>query len=488
MSVPGIALAAKQLGSVAPVACIDLDGTLLASDLLWESLLGYIRQNPLGILLLPFWLLRGRAFTKERLARGSFIDPEHLPYRESVLKTVVELRRAGAARIVLATASHITLARQVAQHLGIFDDVIATEGELNLKGKVKAEVLVERFGNNFLYIGDSTADLAVWSQARQGVVVGSTTLARNAASVTEVIGVIEPVAVGWEAYWKALRPGHWSKNTLMLLPLLLAHRWSAILWGRTLLGMFLFGLAASGIYVLNDLLDLPSDRKHPWKNLRPFASGQISIAHGAAMAPGLLAIAIGFGWFWLGYRFAAAVACYCAISLAYSLYFKRKPLVDVFVLTSFYAIRIVTGALITRTPLSHWFLIFSMFFFFSLALAKRYSELMHARELLGSGNSGRGYRAEDSPLISTMGVASAFSAIIVFSFYLSSPELTVLYPHPAPMMLICPLLLYWLVRVWLRAGRGELHEDPVTLAMRDPMSYKVGFACLLCILLTFLWR
>ena len=285
-----------------------------------------------------------------------------------------------------------------------------------------------------------------------------------------------------------MRPGHWSKNVLLLLPLLLAHQWAAILWGKTLLGMFLFGFAASGIYVLNDLLDLPSDRKHPWKNGRPFASGRMSIAQGLVLAFGLLTVAIGLGWFGLGYRFAAAVGCYCALSLAYSLHYKRKPLVDVFVLTSFYGLRIVTGALITRTPLSHWFLIFSMFFFFSLALAKRYSELMHALELLASGNSGRGYRAQDSPLISTMGVASAFSAVIVFSFYIYSPAVRALYPHPAPMLLICPLLLYWLVRIWLRAARGELNEDPVTLAMRDPMSYKVGLACLLCVLLTFLWR
>jgi len=474
--------------SIAPVACVDLDGTLLATDLLWESLLGFIRQKPLGILLLPFWLLRGRAYIKERLARSSHLDPEHLPYRESVIKTIAELRLAGATRVVLATASHITLARQVAQHLGIFDEVIATEGKLNLKGKAKADALVERFGNDFLYIGDSPSDLAVWAVARQGVVVGSASLARRAAALTDVLSVVETDAAGWKTYWKALRPHHWSKNSLLLLPLLLAHRWAPIPWGRTLLGMFLFSLAASGIYILNDLLDLPSDRKHPWKRHRPFASGSISIAQGAFMSPALLAAAIGLGWYRLGYHFAAATACYCALSLAYSLRLKRKPLADVFVLTSFYGIRIVTGALITRTPLSHWFLIFSMFFFFSLALAKRYSELMHARELLGAGNSGRGYRAGDSSLLATMGVASAFAAIIVLSLYTQSPEVTGLYPHPTPLLLLCPLLLYWQVRIWLQAERGELNEDPVTLAMRDPMSYKVGIACLICILLTFLWR
>jgi len=300
--------------------------------------------------------------------------------------------------------------------------------------------------------------------------------------------VAETDAAGWKAYLKALRPHHWSKNALLLLPLLLAHRWEVAAWSKTIIGMLLFGFAASAIYVVNDLLDLPSDRKHPWKNTRPFAAGRISIARGVAMGMVLLVCAIGMGWLLLGYLFAAAVSCYCLLSIAYSLRFKRKALVDIFVLTSFYGIRIITGAVITRTPLSHWFLIFSMFFFFSLALAKRYSELMHADELLGSGNSGRGYKAVDSPLIATMGVASAFAAILVFSFYTQSPEVTRLYPHSAPLLLICPLLLYWLARVWLRAGRGELNEDPITLAMRDPMSVKVGFACFFCILLTFLWR
>ena len=206
------------------------------------------------------------------------------------------------------------------------------------------------------------------------------------------------------------------------------------------------------------------------------------------MAPALLVLAIGLGALWLGYRFALATAFYCVLSLAYSAWLKRKPLADVFVLTSFYGIRIVTGALINRTALSYWFLIFSMFFFFSLALAKRYSELMHAHELVRSGTSGRGYHAEDSNLLLTMGVASAFAAVIVFSFYTRSPEVMALYPAPGPLLMIVPLLLYWLVRVWLQAGRGELKDDPVTLAMRDPMSYAIGAACLLCILLTFLWR
>ncbi len=474
--------------AVPATICVDLDGTLIATDLLWESLLETLKRHPWRLLALPLWLLRGRAYAKQKLADAGPVDPKYIPYRDNVLRLIEQLRQQGAGRVVLATASHERLVQPVAEHLGIFDEVLATNDERNLKGARKAEALRQRYGDDILYIGDSVADLAVWAKCKAGIVVGSPRLAERAAHVTEVRECVATPAANLQDYWRALRPHHWSKNVLLLLPLVLAHRWQPEAWLRTLAGMALFGLAASAIYVLNDLLDLPSDRKHPWKRQRPFAAGRLSIAAGMTMAPLLLLAGIGGGVLCLGWRFGVAVAFYCVLSLAYSLMLKRMPLADVFVLTSFYGIRIITGALITHTPLSNWFLIFSMFFFFSLALAKRYSELHHAHELVKAGNSGRGYRAADQPLLAMMGVTSGFAAIIVFSFYTRSPEVSGLYPHPGALMLIAPLMLYWLMRVWMRAGRGELNEDPVTLALSDPMSYTVGVACMFCILLTFLWR
>jgi 4-hydroxybenzoate polyprenyltransferase len=471
--------------AMASTICVDLDGTLIATDLLWESLLELVKQHPFKLLLIPFWLLSGRAVLKEKMAQSVSIDASRLPYREDVVKEIRERREQGA-RVVLATASHEALARGVAAHLNCFDEVLATSGAKNLKGK--AEALRARYGDDFLYIGDSVADLPVWAIARQGIVVGSTELARRAAKVTHVREVFRVHPAGWRAYWQALRPHHWSKNVLLLVPLLLAHRFSADAWARTVLGMLFFGLGASAIYVTNDLLDLPSDRQHPWKRFRPLASGRLSITKGLLLAPVVLLCGIGAGGYVLGWRFGVALAVYCALALAYSLVLKRKVLADIFVLTSFYGIRIITGALITRTALSNWFLIFSMFFFFSLALAKRYSELIHAEALVKSGNSGRGYRAVDSPLLSIMGVSSAFAAIMVFGVYTRSPEVSALYPHPAGLLMIAPLLLYWLMRIWLQAERGELQEDPVTLAMRDPMSYLVGLGCVICVLITFFWR
>ena len=478
----------RAMVPVPATVCVDLDGTLIATDLLWESLIEALKRHPWRLLALHLWMARGRATLKQKLAEAGPVDPRHLPYREEVLRLIEQLRKDGAGRVVLATASHERLAQPVAEHLGIFDEVLATTDDHNLKGLSKAEVLRQRYGDDILYIGDHAADLAVWAKSKAAVVVGSRRLAERAARVTQVREVIVTRRASLKDYWRALRPHHWSKNVLLLLPLVLAHRWQAEPWVRTVAGMALFGLAASAIYVMNDLLDLPSDRKHPWKRQRPFAAGRLSIGAGVAMAPLLLLGGIGGGALYLGWRFGVAVGFYCVLSLTYSLALKRMPLADVFVLTSFYGIRIITGALITRTPLSSWFLIFSMFFFFSLALAKRYSELHHAHELLKTGNSGRGYQAEDQPLLAMMGVASGFASIIVFSFYTRSPEVSGLYPHPWPLGLIAPLLLYWMMRVWLRAGRGELQEDPVTLALSDPMSYAVGVACIFCILLTFIWR
>jgi len=468
---------------IPPVCCFDLDGTVIETDLLYESLISLAKHHPGQLLKVPFWLLQGRNALKERLAERIDLRAELLPYRQPVLDLIGELRERGC-RIVLATASHRKLAEAVAGHLGVFDEVLATDDTVNLKGKAKAALLKEKYGFNVLYAGDSKADLQVWSEVRQAVLVGSEKLEAEIPDSCEVVCRI-PVQRGeWKDYRKALRPHHWSKNVLLLLPLLLAHEHHAIAWLRSLFGLMLFSFAASGIYVFNDLLDLQSDRMHPWKRRRPLASGLIPIQHGIFMFLPLLIVPIAVGWLTLGKMFSLAVATYCAISIAYTMSWKRRVLVDVFVLTGFYGIRIITGAAVNHTYLSHWFLIFAMFFFFSLAIAKRFSELMHAKDLVKGKHSGRGYRLEDSQLLAMVGVASSFCAVIIFSLYCHAPEISGLYPHSGRLLLIAPLLLYWLLRMWLRAVRGELDEDPVALAMHDRVSYLVGFACAICVALS----
>lgn len=471
---------ASQAAEPPLVCCFDLDGTVIETDLLYESLILLAKQHPEQLLKVPLWLLQGRNVLKARVAERVELAAELLPYRQSILELIDELRERGC-RIALATASHRRLAEAVAAHLGVFDEVMATDGAVNLKGSAKAALLNEKFGSNVLYAGDSNADLQVWSEVRQAVVVGSEQLAARAAESCEVVRRI-PIEHGtWQDYRRAMRPHHWAKNVLLLLPLLLAHEHHVIAWLRALFGIVLFSFAASGIYIFNDLLDLQSDRRHPWKRRRPLASGLIPIQHGMLMCIPLLVAPIALGWLCLGPMFALALSSYCLVSIAYTMNWKRLVLADVFVLTGFYGIRIITGAAINHTYLSHWFLIFSMFFFFSLAIAKRFSELVHAKELVRATNSGRGYRLEDSQLLAMVGIASSFCAVIIFSLYCHAPEISGLYPHSGRLLLIAPLLLYWLLRMWLRAVRGELNEDPVALAMHDRVSYLVGFACAICI-------
>jgi 4-hydroxybenzoate polyprenyltransferase len=249
---------------------------------------------------------------------------------------------------------------------------------------------------------------------------------------------------------------------------------------RTAAGFILYGCCASGLYILNDLLDLHSDREHPWKKDRPFAAGEISIPEGLLASLTLLGTSLVVGSL-LDLRFGMALLGYATLTLVYSIYLKKIALLDVFVLSSFYSFRILAGALISSTPLSQWFLAFSLFFFLSLAMAKRYSELLHATDLVASGNSGRGYHVNDRELLLSLGVGSAFSAVVIFSLYVHSPEVRVLYLSPEYLFLLCPIVLYWLSRTWLLAHRGELREDPVTLAIRDRVSYTVAFAALIVI-------
>jgi 4-hydroxybenzoate polyprenyltransferase len=309
--------------------------------------------------------------------------------------------------------------------------------------------------------------------------VGTQARAAQAATVTTVKGtILEPRAsfqTSFRTWINALRGHHWAKNLLLFLPLALSHNLSVGPVVNTIVGFVLYGFCASGLYILNDLLDLHSDREHPWKKARPFAAGDISIPGGLLASLALLSSALGLG-FLLDTQFGLVLLGYTALTMLYSLYLKKIALLDVFVLSSFYSFRILAGAVISGTPLSQWFLAFAMFFFLSLAMAKRYSELIHASDLVKTGNSGRGYHTGDRELLFTLGVGSSFSAVVIFSLYVHSPEVRLLYSSPESLFLLCPIVLYWLSRTWLLAHRGELKEDPVTLAIRDPVSYGVAAA------------
>jgi 4-hydroxybenzoate polyprenyltransferase/phosphoserine phosphatase len=481
----GSAAGTQAVKETSPVLCVDLDGTLIRGNLLWECILALLKSEPGSLFLLPFWLVRGAAFLKHQLASRVVLDPSRLPYRQDVLDLVQQERLAGR-RIALVTAADFGLAQSVSNFLGLFDEVHASDGRRNLKGAAKGAFLAEHFSaTGFDYVGDSAADLKVWSHARGAYVIGTESRARQAARLTAVKATFLDSPASLRTWVNALRGTHWAKNLLLFLPLALSHNLAVEPALRTAAGFVLYGLCASGLYILNDLLDLHSDREHPWKKDRPFAAGQLSISEGVFVSFALLGFALGLG-FVLNPTFGLALVGYAALTMLYSLYLKKVALLDVFVLSSFYSFRILAGALISATPLSQWFLAFSMFFFLSLAMAKRYSELLHANDLVASGNSGRGYHVHDRELLLSFGVGSSFASVVILSLYVQSQDVRLLYSSPEWLLMLCPIVLYWLGRTWLLAHRGELKEDPVTLAIRDRVSYAVAFAAAIVIAVSML--
>lgn len=452
--------------------CVDLDGTLLRSDLLYESALALLGRKPWLLFLLPFWLLRGKAALKQAIASRVEVDASSLPYDERVL---CQLRETRARPRVLCTASNVKFAEQVASHLGLFELVLASDDRCNLSGGRKARMLVERFGERgFDYMGNAPTDLPVWGRARAAWVVNAPPrLAASAAEVTQLAGFLPPDGAGLQAWAGALRVHQWLKNLLVFVPLLASHRFfdsDAVL--SSLLAFAAFSLSASGVYVLNDLLDLAADRQHPRKRQRPFACGRLPLSLGVLAAPLLalfgLGIALGAG---LG--FAAVLAGYYVTTLAYSLQLKRIVMVDVIALAGLYTLRIIGGAVAIGADLSFWLLAFSMFVFLSLAMLKRYTELAVILDYGRDAASGRGYSVKDLPLIQSLGSAAGYMAVLVFALYINSPESLALYARPQVLWLICPLLLYWISHLWMTSHRGGMDDDPLVFAATDRVSQVV---------------
>jgi len=450
---------------------VDLDGTLVKTDLLLESLFSLLWQAPLCLFALPFWLLKGRAHLKREIARRAWLDVALLPYC-TVLLEHLRVEHGKGRSIVLATASDERLAQQVADHLKLFDSVLASDGSTNLSGERKRERLVSQFGERgFDYAGNGSSDIAVWSSARKAIVVNpKPRLLRNVARVAEVQSVFEDRRANLAEYLNALRPQQWLKNLLVFVPALAAHRfYEPALMEKALLAFPAFCCCASSGYLFNDLFDLSADRHHPRKCLRPFASGRLPLSYALAMGP-----ALGI----LGCILAALVSrllvgvllLYFALTLAYSLYIKKVALLDVIVLAGLYTLRIMAGAIAVAIWPSAWLLAFSMFLFVSLAFVKRYDELVVMRSVDGDHAKARSYEISDAELLASKGTASGYMAVLVLALYISSSAAKALYRRPEFMWLLCPLLLYWIGHMWLVAHRGKMIDDPLVFALRDRTS------------------
>lgn len=459
-----------------PVLAVDLDGTLIRSDLLVESLLLVLRVAPLSLLALPLWLLRGRAQLKQELADRVAPDAASLPYDADVLDAVREARSAGR-RCVLVTGSHERWAQAVAAHLGVFDDVIATRQDLNMTGHNKARTLIERYGERgYDYVGDSLADLPAWAGAAAGWTVGaSPTLARLAGARTQIQRSLPGARASLRDWLKAARLHQWLKNLLVFVPLLAAHRiGDAAAWMQALTMFFAFSLCASSGYLFNDLLDLPADRAHARKRARPFASGAISAKRGLIAVPLLVAAGVALVAWRLSPLSLALILAYYLGTLWYSTTLKRQVVVDVLTLASLYTLRIIAGSAATHIAPSFWLLAFSMFLFLSLAVVKRYSEVLVVRGRGEAELRGRGYTAADEVVLSSMGVASGYLAVLVLALYVNSGPTRKLYAQPEAIWLLCPLMLFWISRIWVKTHRGEMHDDPLVFAATDRVSWIVA--------------
>ncbi len=462
--------------------CVDLDGTLVHSDTLFEGTLCCLKAKPWSIFKLVTWARNSRALFKERVAQTCPVEPEHLPYNPKVLEFMLAQKERGR-KLVLATGSDRLTAQKVASHLDCFDEVVASNGQHNMSGTNKRLTLEERFGEKgFDYVGNSRADLAVWRGCRKAYVVRPEPgVERQIQTESLDYEVLDPGPqdLGRLAL-KAMRPWQWAKNLLAAVPVVLAHRVDDPgAWMGVALTVMAFCLCSSSVYLANDLWDLAADRHHPSKQRRPLTSGDLPLMIGLGLIPMLalvgLAMAVLAAWevLWL-------LLLYLVLTSAYSIKLKEVPLLDILVLAGLYTVRILAGGPAAGVAISFWLLIFSTFFFLSLAFLKRYTEL---KTMGGIDPAGRGYRQGDQSFLTTAGIASGYMAILVVALYLNSPQVLALYSHGVWLWLVCPLLIYWISRVWLIAHRGEMADDPVLFAIKDPASYVVVGSVLIILVL-----
>lgn len=455
--------------------CIDCDGTLIATDLLYEAFFLMLKQYPLGIFLLPFWLLKGKAYLKNRIAEKVEFNWATLPYRDEVVQRVQQAKTEGRTT-VLATASPQVWADGIANQLGCFDVAIGTSETVNLSGRHKGEHLAKLYGEKgFEYAGDMPVDLHVWAKAAGAIVVSNKSGLLNQLNklAIPIVATIQPKRANLLVYIKALRVHQWLKNLLILVPLLAAHELSSVL-GLIQAGyaFVAFSLCASAVYVLNDLLDLESDRQHIRKRKRPFAACTIPLSQGMLMVPILLVIAFAVACL-LPMQFAIVLSVYFLMTLAYSFRLKKQVIVDVMMLAGLYTMRIIAGAAATAITPSFWLLAFSMFIFLSLAMVKRYSELLITLQANKKEPAGRGYSVEDLPVLMAIGVSSGLGSVLILALYINSPETSQMYPNTMWLWLIPPIILYWTSRMWMKAHRGQVDDDPVVFAAKDWQSLTV---------------
>ncbi len=465
--------------------CVDLDGTLIKTDILIESALLLLKKNLLYFFILPIWLLKGKAFLKEQIIKRVSINPSILPFNEELLAFLEDEHKKGR-KIVLATASDINIAEKIANKVGLFDNILASNGRVNLSGEFKLRTLEENFGKKlFDYIGNEKIDFKIWLNSRNALIVShSKKFIEKCSKSINFSKVFLKERNLIKVLLKTIRIHQWLKNVLIFVPLILSH--TIFQWDRlekAILGFLAFSFIASGTYIINDLMDIESDRQHPTKKERPFASGDLSIIWGIVLAPLLIAIGIFLSLFYLNLNFQLIIITYLICTIVYSLHIKKLVVLDIILLATLYTIRIFAGAVAIDVNLTEWLLVFSMFFFLSLACVKRFSELqLNIKKGYRKRLIGRGYYNKDIEQIAIFGTSSGYISVLVMALYLNSVDVKALYSNSAILWAICPLLLFWISRLWLLARRNRIRIDPVVYALEDKTSYFIGLLTVIIII------
>ena len=457
---------------------VDLDETLINTNILYETFWSAFSKD----WKIPFkslcWLLSGKAYLKERLGIASNINVKQLPYNREVIDYIKKHRKKGGYTF-LATASNYSIAEKISKHLKLFDEIKGSSNKFNLKGNDKAKFLKNRFGlKNYDYIGDSLIDLPVWKYANKAIVVSNNqSVYRSCQKVNSFCHQIKSKKRenNFSNFIKTIRAYQWIKNLLVFLPMLTAHLVTIDNLKDSFFSFIAFSLIASSVYIVNDLLDLNSDRAHPYKKLRPFASGAVSTQNGFTYFL-ILFISSVILSLYIGINFFLLILSYWIFNLIYSLIFKKIPLLDLFVLALLYTSRVLAGGLATDIEISIWLFAFAFFFFFSLASVKRCSELTNIKNRK-TKLVGRDYNADDLPILNILAWSSGFISILVAVLYINSPDVFMLYRKPELLLGICIVLLLWLIKIILDSNRGMIKIDPIIYALRD----KYSWVCLMFI-------
>jgi 4-hydroxybenzoate polyprenyltransferase len=470
-----------------PPLVVDMDGTLIHTDSLVEGALQMWKADPLSAFKCLWWILCGKAALKREIANRVELDAGGLPYNECLVTRLQE--QSGTREIVLCTAADHRFAESVAKHVGVFDEVLATNGDVNLRSAAKARALVDRFGvGGFDYAGNDTADLEVFAVARRALVVTPTAgLRRRLGQIANREELAPSRRFAFMDYLHALRPRQWAKNVLVYVPLLATINMARVPWFLpATLATICFCLIASCGYLLNDLSDLAADRRHPRKRFRPTASGRVPLQHVLAMVPMLLVAGFLIAST-ISVTFTGALLLYLIGTILYTFWLKKVPVLDTIVLAGLYTIRIIAGAAAIQVTPSVWLISFSMFFFLSLALAKRHSELVELEGTEQEGSiPGRKYQSEDLRTLISHGSSSGYAAVLVLALFIDSAMVREQYRHPEIIWFICPLVLYWINKLWLNSVRKQIKDDPVVWAMRNRVSRLIAVLSV-ALLLTAKW-